>query len=93
MSEVNTHSCPICSESTPHQNRYPLSVCFECYGQAKDIAGRKLTFYNIDLSGGYKAIIEETGEEYESHICYINGVKCYADEAKFGGIVIQIVKQ
>ena len=26
------------------------------------------------------------------HECYINNKKCYADEAKFGGIVIQIVE-
>jgi hypothetical protein len=34
----------------------------------------------------------DTGEAYASHVCYIDGVACYADEARFGGIVIQTVK-
>lgn len=42
------------------------------------------------MSGGYEAVITDTQEKYPSHICYIEGHKCWADEARFGGIVIQI---
>ena len=41
------------------------------------------------MSGGFKAVVDETQEEGEDHICYIEGVKCWADEARFGGIVIE----
>lgn len=41
------------------------------------------------MSGGFEAIVADTKEEYPSHICYIEGVECWADEARFGGIVIQ----
>ncbi|MGD8759525.1 MAG: hypothetical protein PVJ07_04685 [Anaerolineales bacterium] len=34
----------------------------------------------------------DTGEAYASHDCFIDGVACYADEARFGGIVIQAVE-
>jgi hypothetical protein len=36
------------------------------------------------------AVVTETGEPYDSHLCLINGVPCYADEARFGGIVIEV---
>ena len=41
------------------------------------------------MSGGFEGIVTETKEKYESQICYIGGVKCWADEARFGGIVIE----
>lgn len=41
------------------------------------------------MSGGFKAVVDEIQEEGEDHICYIEGVKCWADEARFGGIVIE----
>ncbi|WP_373544395.1 hypothetical protein [Chamaesiphon sp.] len=41
------------------------------------------------MSGGFEAIVANTKAEYASYICYIEGVKCWADEARFGGIAIQ----
>ena len=92
MSKINTHPCPICSKPTPHQERYPLSVCSNCFNKASDRTSRKLSFFNTDMSGGYEAIVKETGEKYQSHTCYIDEVECYADEARFGGIVIEVTK-
>jgi len=42
------------------------------------------------MSGGFQAIVADTEEEYPSHICYIEGIKCWADEARFGGIAIEV---
>jgi hypothetical protein len=53
--------------------------------------GRLLAFSNVDLSGGFIATFVDTGEEYESHECFVDGVKCHADEARFGGVVIEVV--
>ena len=50
-----------------------------------------LLFFNESISGGYLAKYADTGESYPSHDCYIHGIKCYADEHRFGGIVIQTV--
>jgi ribA/ribD-fused uncharacterized protein len=41
------------------------------------------------MSGGFKAVISETQADYQSHTCYIEGVECWADEHRFGGIVIE----
>lgn len=39
---------------------------------------------------GFVAEYADTGEEYQGHDCFIDGVKCHADEARFGGIVIEV---
>ncbi len=81
--------CPICSTEVAVSERYPNYVCDECFLRATDEEGRSLRFSNVSLSGGFAAIYSDTHEERESHICYIDGVKCRADEAHLGGIVIQ----
>lgn len=48
-------------------------------------------FYNESLSGGYLANYADTNERYNSHECFIAGVRCRADEAYLGGIVIEVV--
>jgi len=35
-------------------------------------------------------VVDETQEESEDHARYIEGVKCWADEARFGGIIIEL---
>ncbi|MEH1985396.1 MULTISPECIES: hypothetical protein [unclassified Nostoc] len=42
------------------------------------------------MSGGFEGIVTETKEKYESQICYIGRVKCWADEARFSGKLIGI---
>lgn len=86
----NSQFCPVCSREIAFQVRYPRYVCMDCASLATDINGRKLLFYNMDASGGYLAFYSDNNEIYDSHQCFINGLECRADEAKFGGIVIQI---
>ncbi len=90
MSEIlPSHPCPICSNPVRHWERYPLAVCKKCDRKACNAQGQKLMFFNQSMSGGFGAIIADTKEDYPSHICYIEGKKCWADEARFGGIIIQ----
>ncbi|WP_334811875.1 hypothetical protein [Nostoc sp.] len=51
---------------------------------------QKLSFFNTSMSGGFEGIVTETKEKYESQICYIGRVKCWADEARFSGKLIGI---
>lgn len=51
--------------------------------------GRRLLFANVDLSGGFEARYADTGADYPSHDCVVDGVACHADEARFGGIVVE----
>lgn len=86
---MENYNCPVCKSSLPFNARYPNYVCKDCAAKATDANGRKLSFYNTSLGGGYMAIYPDTNESYEGHICYVDGVKCRADEARFGGIVIE----
>ena len=81
--------CPICLTEVAFSARYPRYVCASCYKKAVDENNRLLNFYNESISGGFIAIYADTNEARKSHVCYIDGVKCWADEARFGGIVIQ----
>jgi hypothetical protein len=89
VSESEFHPCPTCSNPVQHWTRYPQAICHDCSSRACDAQGRKLTFYNHSVSGGFYVVVDETEEENEEHICYIDGLKCWADEHRFGGIVIQ----
>ena len=42
------------------------------------------------LVGAGVRIFADTGEPYDSHDRWIDGVACHADEARFGGIVIEV---
>ena len=81
--------CPICLARVPVSERYPHYVCDSCCMRAQDEQGRPLTFSNVSFSGGFAALYRDTHEESDSHICYIDGVQCWADEAHMGGIVIR----
>ena len=81
--------CPICSADVEPNERYPRYVCQPCASGADSADGRALSFGNIGFSGGFAASYADTGEEYPSHDCFIAGIACRADEARFGGIVIE----
>ena len=81
--------CPICLIEVAPSPRYPRYVCVDCAERAADEDGRLLEFYNESFSGGFIAKYSDTGEARDSHVCFIDDVKCWADEAHFGGIVIQ----
>jgi len=81
--------CPLCSTNVPVDPRYPNHLCEACVARAVDESGRALQFSNRDLSGGFVAAYADTGEKRDSHVCYVDGTKCWADEARFGGVVVQ----
>ena len=77
-------SCPICNDKMNYSERYPNMVCH------KTLTGKdeKIEFYNIDHTGGFYSLVND--EIGDIHECYIEGHKCHADEARFGGIVVQL---
>ncbi len=84
-----SQSCPICGAGQTPNPRYPRYLCPDCATQALDETGRRLKFFNTHISGGFQAAYADTGELRDSHVCFVRGVRCWADEARFGGIVIQ----
>jgi hypothetical protein len=86
------HHCPICGAELPVASRYPDYLCEGCVAKATDEQGRSLAFSNVSPTGGFEAVIRSTGEPRDSHICYVEGWRCWADEARFGGIVVEPVR-
>jgi hypothetical protein len=84
-----SHACPICKVALRKIERYPNYVCASCVLIAQSQDGEPLSFFNTSFSGGLIATYTKSGEHYDSNRCWINGVECVADEARFGGIVIQ----
>lgn len=82
--------CPLCGVKVEPNVRYGNSICFECCARAVDENGRKLGFGNESLSGGFVAWYADTNAARDTHICYIDGIECWADEAHMGGIVIRM---
>jgi hypothetical protein len=84
--------CPICHGLTAENPRYPDHLCRWCSGRAVDSRGRELEFGNISVGGGFEATYADDGskavEVTETHICYVGYLKVFADEARFGGIVL-----
>ncbi|MGX1810735.1 hypothetical protein ACWIGI_33870 [Nocardia sp. NPDC055321] len=99
-----THPCPHCTAPTPYSERYPRALCDHCYQRITDSTGRRITGYNTSLSGGMIAYYSDTlhGEkdaDYEECVettrtgrCYIDGRPATMREARFGGIVVQLVQ-
>lgn len=101
-SKTKITKCKICCQTQLLSQlfvRYPNLVCNECEKKAVDKEGNVVKYYNVDISGGFVSHhyvpnsdgnIEITHKN--NHECWIDGVKCYAEEARFGGIVVQVVK-
>lgn len=88
--QVEKQFCPICKTEVQYSQRYPLYVCANCFKKAASVDNRPLSFTNLSLSGGFAAYYADTKEIYDSHVCFIENIECIADEARFGGIVIQV---
>jgi len=63
--------------------------------RAVDDTGRRLAFSNLfpESLGGFRAQYADTAERLETPgdeaVCYVDGVRCIAREAYFGGIVVR----
>lgn len=89
MTTSDVQRCPLCDQPVRAVPRYPRYVCRACAAKARSADGRPLFFFNRDWSGGVLGRYLDSGEVYDDVICYIDGVKCMAEEARFGGVVIQ----
>lgn len=87
-------TCPICAGPKTYSERYPFSLCHVHYDECRDVQGRKVTFSNEGWYGGLVSQHFEEGKsepvlsDKDGH-CIVRGIPCFAEEARFGGIVIQ----
>jgi len=82
--------CPICSREVPPSARYPAYICDACAAKSHDGAGRKVSFGNTSFSGGCQGYYLDDQSLYNHRVCYVGDIRCMANEARFGGIVIQV---
>ena len=85
---MKNKNCPICEKNMIHSERYPNMICEECFDKTLTENGESIKFYNKDHTGGFISIVNNI--KGEIHKCYVDNRKCYADESRFGGIVIQL---
>lgn len=96
MTVPETSTCQICGSEISYSARYPEHLCRNCTQRATDVAGRPVSLFNVDLSGGIKALnTDGTPAELETDphgwlIVYVDGLRCLANEARFGGIVVKV---
>jgi hypothetical protein len=85
-------TCPICDEPKRPIGRYPNYVCKSCLNNYKtlDKDGNEITYSNINWTGGISSMKNGIKSEQENAevFCYVNSIECFAQEARFGGIVI-----
>ncbi|MBO0768971.1 MAG: hypothetical protein J2O48_09845 [Solirubrobacterales bacterium] len=86
-------TCPICSAPAVQTARYPLALCSDCKAQATSLDGQPVELLNDSVSGGFVA--EHRGDRSVSEqvtrdgLVLVRGTLCRAEEARFGGIVVQ----
>ncbi|WP_024805739.1 hypothetical protein [Nocardia sp. BMG51109] len=99
-----TQPCPRCERPAVYAERYPRAVCDHCRPRTTDSAGRRVTGFNIDLSGGMIAYYsdtldasgaagsrkEECVEVTSTGMCFIDGHPATMQEARLGGIIVQL---
>ena len=85
--------CPICGAEQPALPRYPGYLCRACVARAATADGRRLDLVNTSPAGGFAARYADNGElaeeESVTHVVYVDGVRCRANESPLGGIVVQ----
>lgn len=89
--------CSNCLREVDCDPRYPKYICHSCQSkEIKDLNGTIVYFSNIDMSGGLRvSYYDENNQKIREDSsqrqfeCYIDGKPFIAQEARFGGIVIQ----
>lgn len=91
--------CSNCKSPVSYYPRYPKYICSNCSAkEITDESGLELSFSNIGMSGGLRITYKKDGEiikedtSQSQKLCFIEGKRFIATEARFGGIVIQTEK-
>lgn len=71
--------CPICKEVVKPQLRYPDYVCESCLVDGVEVDGVNIPKSQIDVHSNLTVN------------CIVHGVSCVAQEARFGGTVVQVI--
>lgn len=91
--------CSNCKSPVPYCPRYLKYICSNCSAKKiTDESGLELSFSNIGTCGGLRITYKKDGEIIKEatgqsqKLCFVEGKRFIATEARFGGIVIQTEK-
>lgn len=76
----------------PGPVQLPISraVCNDCAARTNDANRQPVTFGNAGLSGGLVSSSPHAPVIDAQAMCFIDDVACIAEEARFGGVVVQV---
>ena len=87
------HFCPACGVRLKLVARYPWYFCTDCLALAEDGEGRRLSFSNVGMFGGFKWRYADDPVHIDDGstavICLIRKREAIVHEARFGGIVAE----
>ncbi len=84
--------CPLCGTLLRENPRYPRHVCGWCAQDVTDEEGRPVVLANATITGGYTAQRPDGSPASADVLAgrvWIDGVALRAQEARFGGVVVQ----
>ncbi|HHI69823.1 MAG TPA: ADP-ribosylglycohydrolase [Rhodobacteraceae bacterium] len=89
------HNCPGCGTAQTSVPRYPWYFCQACLKLAEDEAGNRLEFSNAGMSGGlvWRYTDDKSWREAGAVACLIKGRPVMVQEARFGGIVAEPLRE
>ena len=101
LGSKQTQPCGICKKPVSYYARYPKYVCYPCQERAVDSLHRPVVTANTELLGyGQIAYLRDRPEgttddvpsdpANENYEIFIDGILCTFEEARFGGIVVQV---
>lgn len=85
-------ACPLCGTRVRPDERYPDHLCAWCSAEVTDERGRAVRLYNTSFGGGYTGQYDDGSTASRAVLdgrVWIDGVEYRAQEARFGGIVVQ----
>ena len=71
--------CPICKGSVKPQPRYPSYICEPCLSDGVEVNGQVVPKSELDVYSN------------QSINCKVHTLDCIAQEARFGGTVVQAI--
>lgn len=84
--------CPVCGGEGRGSVSYPAAICRDCEGRLVDWADRPVDITNTSFLG--TGIQVSNGEDVVANDdtpIFVDGIACWAREARFGGVVVQPV--
>ena len=93
LHEALKQYCSNCKIEMNLLQRYPRAICHDCTKNLTSPDGRKVEFFNSEAMGyGCQGFYSGTNqkEKYDSNECQIGTKDFIANEARFGGIVIEL---